>query len=134
MMARTTKSWKGKTSDAKIPPRVKQRIFDRHNGICHLCKLPIKVPVESWDADHVIALINGGENSETNLAPAHKHCHISKTQDDVKEKAKVSHVRQKHLGIRAAKKPIPGRGFPGKKERDPKPSLPPRNLYEARDA
>ena len=92
-MARSIKEWVGKTDDTKIPPRVRERVFDRANGICHCCNLPIKVPFETWDADHRIALINGGENRESNLAPAHSHCHIKKTRQDVAEKAKVASVR-----------------------------------------
>jgi hypothetical protein len=61
--------WHGKTDDTRPPPRVRLRIFDVAGGVCHVCKLPIK-PDETWHADHVIALIEGGENRETNIAPA----------------------------------------------------------------
>lgn len=131
-MARTPKEWIGKSDDAKIPPRVKQRVYDRENGSCHICKLPIKVG-ESWDADHVIALINGGEHREANLKPAHKHCHMEKTASDVAEKAKVAKKRQKHLGITRAKQTIKSRGFPTSPKaakRQEKTSLPPRRLYQ----
>jgi len=86
MAGRAVKEWVGKTPDTKIPPRVKDRVFERHNETCHICELRIKVPFESWDADHVIALKNGGENRESNLKPAHKHCHLKKTAADVAEK------------------------------------------------
>jgi 5-methylcytosine-specific restriction protein A len=94
---RTVKEWQGRTPDSKIPDRVRTRIFDRAGGVCHLCKLPIK-PAETWDADHVRAIINGGANAESNLAPAHKHCHLAKTRADVAEKAKVAAKRRKNDG------------------------------------
>jgi Restriction endonuclease len=109
-MARTVKEWIGKTPDTKIPPRVRQRIYDRAQGQCHICKLPIKAG-ESWQADHVIALINGGENRESNLAPAHAHCHLAKTKQDVAEKARTAAKRRKHIGIVDAPK-MQGRPFP----------------------
>ncbi len=96
-MARPLSEWIGKHRGVNIPPRVRLRVFDRDAGICHLCKLPIKTG-ETWQADHVIALINGGEHRETNLAPAHSHCHVGKSAQDVKEKAKVAKVRGKHTG------------------------------------
>ena len=111
-MARTPPEWIGKTDDTKIPPRVSARVFDRANGICHCCNLPIKVPFETWDADHRIALINGGENRESNLAPAHSHCHIKKTRQDVAEKAKVASVRGKHIGTKRPSSKLAGNKQP----------------------
>jgi len=131
-MPRTVAEWIGRTDDQKIPGRVKDRIFARDNGVCHICKLAIKVPVETWDADHVVALVNGGKHAEANLAPAHKHCHVAKTAIDIKEKSKVAKVRKKHLGITRPKQTIKSPGFP-KAEREHKPmlkSLPPRRLYQ----
>jgi 5-methylcytosine-specific restriction protein A len=101
-VARTVKAWIGKTDDSRAPPRVRQRVFDRDKGICHFCKLIIKAPPETWQADHVIAIINGGANCESNLAPIHSHCHVEKTGLDLADKKKVASVRQKHLNIAPA--------------------------------
>lgn len=132
-MARTVKEWQGRTDGTKAPPRVRQRIFDRDNGTCHLCKLPIKVG-ETWHLDHIKALINGGENRESNLAPAHAHCHMAKTREDVAEKKKVNRVRQKHTGAVRPKQSIQGRGFaksekPKRISKDALPELPRPQLY-----
>jgi 5-methylcytosine-specific restriction protein A len=105
-MSRATAEWMAKTDDAKIPPRVRMRVFDRAKGVCHWCKIVIKAPPETWQADHVKALINGGEHRETNLAPIHDHCHIEKTGADVAVKKKVAAVRKKHLGIVTPAQPI----------------------------
>ena len=66
---------------------------------------------EPWDCDHVIALVNGGENRESNLAPALRDKHRAKTKIDVAEKATVYRVRAKHLGIDSGRKKIASRGF-----------------------
>jgi 5-methylcytosine-specific restriction endonuclease McrA len=125
-MARTVKEWIGASDDQRAPPRIRQRIFDRDGGVCHICKLPIK-PGETWQADHVVALINGGGHRETNLAPAHSHCHVGKTVLDVKEKAKVAKVRGKHTGAIRPKQSIKSAGFPSspKSPRIDKSALPP---------
>lgn len=130
-MSRSVPYWIGKTDDSKAPPRVRQRIFDAAGGVCHICKLPIKTG-ETWQADHVKALINGGSNTEGNLAPAHGHCHVGKTALDLNEKAKVSAIRGKHIGAIRPKQTIKSAPFarPDKPERSPKQALAPRNLFE----
>jgi len=136
-MARDVQEWIGRTHDTKAPPRVRQRCFDKSKGTCHLCKLPIKTG-ESWELDHVKALINGGENRETNLAPAHSHCHLAKTKGDVAEKKKVHRVRGKHIGAARPKQSIRSAPFP-KSEKHPRidksvfEPLPRTQLYEARN-
>ena len=42
------------------------------------------------NVDHVRALINGGENRESNLAPILREKHREKTARDIDEKAKVA--------------------------------------------
>lgn len=109
-MSRAVTEWIGRTPDTPIPPRVKLRVFDRHGGICHLSGRKI-MPGEPWDCDHVIALINGGENRESNLAPALRDKHRIKTAADVREKSIVSQRRQSFLGIKPQRKRIQSAGF-----------------------
>lgn len=133
-MARKVADWIGKTDNTKAPPRVRQRIYDRDKGSCHLCKTKIKIG-ETWEADHVIALINGGSNTEGNLAPAHSHCHVKKTALDVKEKSKVAAVRAKHIGVTRPKGDIKSPGFTKAAKARPatsKPMPPRRSLYQER--
>lgn len=108
-MTRAVPEWIGKTDDAAIPPRVRVRVFDRHGGRCHLTGRRIRAG-EAWDCEHVVALANGGQHRETNLAPALKAPHREKTAADVAEKANVYRKRAKHLGIRK-----PSR-FPGSRD------------------
>lgn len=98
MMARSTDEWIGKTDDAKVPPRVRQRVFDRHNGICHLTGRNIQ-PGERWELEHAHALILGGQHRESNMAPALAAAHKVKTATEMKVKSKIARVRKKHIGI-----------------------------------
>lgn len=97
-MARSNDEWIGKTDDAKVPPRVRQRVFDRHNGICHLTGRKIQLG-ERWELEHVHALILGGQHRESNMAPALAAAHKVKTATEMKVKSKIARVRKKHIGI-----------------------------------
>lgn len=135
-MARATTEWRGASDDSKAPPRVRQRLYDAAKGICHICELPIK-PTETWHLDHVISLIEGGENRESNLAPAHAHCNLAKANGEKARKAKVAATRQKHLGITKEGPKLQTRGFtpsPKSEKRRKKAEdmnrLPPRQIYK----
>jgi 5-methylcytosine-specific restriction protein A len=98
-MARSVPEWIGKTDDSKIPPRVRQRVFDRYGGVCYLTGIPIKVG-DAWDIEHIHALILGGQHKETNMAPALREAHKTKTKVEMQVKAKTDRVRKKHIGIK----------------------------------
>lgn len=109
MTARSVPEWVGSSPDAKIPPRVRLRVFEAHGGVCHISGRKI-MPGEPWDIEHIKALINGGEHRESNMAPALRDKHRPKTADDVAEKSVVAEKRKKHLGIR------PRSRFPGSRQ------------------
>ena len=96
-MSRSVPEWIGKTDDTAIPPHVRTRVFVNAGGVCHISKRKIR-PGEPWDCDHVLALCDGGENRESNLAPALRDKHREKTADDVALRAKTDRIRAKHLG------------------------------------
>jgi 5-methylcytosine-specific restriction protein A len=96
---RSVPEWIGKSPDEKPPFRVGVRVFERCGGICHRSKRKI-VGGERWDLDHVVAICNGGENRESNLAPILATEHKLKTREDLKEKSKVYRMKTKHLGLR----------------------------------
>ena len=99
-MPRSVEEWIGKTDDATIPPRVRLRVWDKFNGVCQ-CGCGRKIAAgESWELDHIKALINGGEPRESNFQPLITAHHRAKTRDDVAEKSKAARVRAKHLGIK----------------------------------
>ena len=115
-MSRELPEWIGKTDDTPIPARVKLRVFEAHGGVCHLSGRKIRAG-DPWDCDHVQALINGGQNRETNLAPALRDKHREKTAEDVAQKAETYRKRSKHLGLKGPSSlthPTLKRGFDGK--------------------
>jgi 5-methylcytosine-specific restriction protein A len=129
LLMRTVDERIGQTDDTCAPPRVRARIVNRDHS-CHLCGQPIQVD-QNWDLDHVKALINGGEDRESNLRPSHRKCHVAKTALDVAERAKVSAVRKKHLGIAFPKRSIKSQGFANRSKPDcpSRQALPPAQLY-----
>ena len=98
-MPRTVKEWIGKNDDQSPPTHVRLRVFDRHRGVCHRSKRKI-YPGEFWQCDHVVALINGGENRESNLAPILTDKHKEKTAEDVAEKSDIYEKRARHIGAK----------------------------------
>lgn len=102
-MSRSVDLWVGKTDDAKVPPRVRLRVFEAHGGKCWISGRKI-MPGEAWDLDHKLALCNGGSHSEDNLAPALKGPHREKTARDVALKSKTARIRMKHLGLKEPSK------------------------------
>lgn len=110
-MTRSVPEWIGKTDDTPAPRHVRLRIFKAKEGKCHISGRKI-MPGEPWDLDHIIALINGGENRESNLAPALRDKHKEKTAKDVAEKARVDRKMAASIGLkRIGMKRIQSRGF-----------------------
>lgn len=109
-MKRSVPLWVGSSPDAKVPPRVRARIFLREGGKCWISGRAIRVG-DAWDLDHRVALCNGGAHSEDNLFPALRDKHREKTAEDVALKSKTDRMRQKHLGIFPRGQKIQSRGF-----------------------
>lgn len=98
-MSRSVDEWIGKTDDTPLPPRVRVRLFDAAGGCCAECGIQIR-PGNGPAYDHIIALINGGQNRETNFQVLCIPCHSAKTAVDVAEKSAVYEKKAKHLGAK----------------------------------
>lgn len=108
---RSVPEWIGAAPDTRVPSRVKLRVFERYGGKCHLSGIAIQVG-DKWDLDHIKRLEDGGENRESNLAPALRAAHAEKTASETKVGRKADKIRKAHLGIkREVARPITGRGF-----------------------
>lgn len=111
---RSVEEWIGKTPDTKVPDRIRDRVFARAKGVCHLSGRKIAAG-EKWELEHKKALAFGGEHREANLAPALVAAHREKTSQEVSDLAKADRMGRKHRGTWA--KPIgnarmPSRPFP----------------------
>lgn len=103
-MAREVKEWIGKNDDHVPPPRVRDRVFERELGRCHKCGRTIDAQGgESWTLEHLIAIINGGENRERNLGCTCSFCLPAKNREDMAIKKKNTRVRYKARGIKPAR-------------------------------
>mgnify|MGYP001605238856 CR=1 FL=1 len=107
-MTRPVPEWIGKTDATAIPARVRVRVFQSQDGCCAECGKKMAVCGEPFEIDHTTALVNGGENRESNLRALCGPCHKSKTRADVAEKSTVARKRRKHLGNRTTRQSLPG--------------------------
>lgn len=114
-MSRSLPEWIGKTDDEAVPPRVRLRVLYHFDLKCALCGRLIR-PGVRWVCDHTEALINGGENRESNLQPLCKWCAPTKDAADVAEKSRTYKRQARHAGIVKSKHPMPcGKDSPFKK-------------------
>lgn len=135
-MSRSVPEWVGKTSDERCPDRVRLRIWRRDDGTCHRTGRKI-MPGDEHALDHIIAIIDGGENREPNLAFILIDPHREKTAEEVARKAKIDAVAKRHAGIKpiGPDKPILGPPMPttaraaARAAKPSKSSLEPRSLY-----
>lgn len=106
-MPRSVPEWIGKTDDTPIPARVKLRVFEKYNERCCHCDLLIVGRLRPA-YDHIVALINGGENRESNIQLLCSECHKAKTGGDVREKAVIYRKRSRRLKLHSRRRLIPG--------------------------
>jgi 5-methylcytosine-specific restriction enzyme A len=109
-MSRSVKEWIGASDDTRPPPRVRARVLKRYDEKCYLSGVLI-TPGTAFEIDHIVALKNGGENRESNLAPVLKAPHKAKTAKDVALKAIAERQYGKHMGIIQPKGEIQSKGF-----------------------
>lgn len=108
-MPRGLPEWVGRNADSPIPDRVKVRVFEKYEGRCYLSG--IRLTPGTWEIEHIVAIINGGENRESNLAPVSKgKVHQEKTREDVKIKSISYRKKKANLGLRKKSR------FPGSKD------------------
>lgn len=97
---RSTPEWIGKRDETQPPPRVIARLALEQGGRC-ACGCTRKFsPRDKPQADHIIALINGGENRESNLQLLIEACHRKKTRKDVAIKSKTARIQKRNLGLK----------------------------------
>lgn len=103
---RSVSEWIGKTDDTPIPPRVKLRVFERHNGKCSHCGRYL-IGRLGPAYDHVVSLIGGGGNRESNIQLLCTECHAFKTKGDVREKSIIYNKKAKRMRLKS-RRLIPG--------------------------
>ncbi|TNE46873.1 MAG: HNH endonuclease [Sphingomonadales bacterium] len=92
----------------KRTPLQRLAIFERDEGICHICGEKIDGTKERWELEHKVAFELTRDDSDENLSPAHVSCHKRKTKDDKKRIAKAKRVKAKHEGAHKSANQLPG--------------------------
>lgn len=110
-MARSVVEWRGRNDDTPVPARTKARIWKR-NPNCAGCGLPTNDSTRKPEIDHIVALVNGGENRESNLQVLCAGCHRVKSHADVAMKSSEAKRLKKRLGLKP-RRTIAGRRFNG---------------------
>ena len=106
-------------------------MFRKYGGKCHISGAKIG-PKDAWHTEHIHALADGGENRESNLAPALIEPHKAKSKAEAAARKKADKAAKRHVGIKGQpKRPIASRGFAkaDKPSREAKPALTPRAIY-----
>ena len=108
---REVDEWIGRTDDTPPPARVKARVW-KLNPNCVKCGLPTNDSTRKPQFDHIVALVNGGENREANIQILCAGCHRVKTWNDVAVKSSTARRLKRRLGLQK-RRTIPGRRFDG---------------------
>lgn len=59
---------------------IRKKVLKRDNGTCYLCNR-VDVEDDPLEVDHLIEVARGGSNHLSNLASAHKSCHLRRHSD-----------------------------------------------------
>jgi len=57
-------------------PICRTLVYERDNGVCHICGAPVKF--EDMHLDHIVSAPKGGTHTYDNVAIAHSNCNLSK--------------------------------------------------------
>lgn len=91
----------------KLSTKEKVALFDRHAGVCHICEQQIQTG-RCWEVSHIVPLGLGGEDIDSNRAPAHKPCHAWQTRmTDLPAIAKARRVYARHIGAYEPRRRLP---------------------------
>lgn len=116
-VGRSVPEWVGKSPDEPFPPRVRLRILKAHGNRCASCTRDIR-PGDTWTCDHIIAVINGGPNRESNGQPLCEWCNPKKNAADMAVKSKTASSQKKQYGLAKPKgRPLGGSKASGWRKR-----------------
>lgn len=108
-MARTVPEWIGRNDDAMPPESVFDRLWAKQDGKDAITGIPF-APGDRPHRDHIVPLIDGGENRESNLQLIAEKTHKLKTAREAMERAKTRAVQHKHRSYATGPQPgsLPG--------------------------
>lgn len=95
-MPRKVDEWIGRNDDAMPGKLVRDRLSRAQGDCCATCRHAFG-PKRLAHCDHIVALIDGGENRETNLQMICTDCHKVKTGGEATARAKSRDIRAAHI-------------------------------------
>lgn len=95
-MPRKVEEWIGRSDDSMPGKLVRDRLSRAQGDCCATCRHAFG-PKRRAHCDHVIALIDGGENRESNLQMICADCHKAKTSAEATARAKTRDIRASHI-------------------------------------
>lgn len=108
-MPREVEEWKGRTDDSMPGKLVRDRLSRDQGDCCALCHHPFG-PKRRAHCDHIVPLIDEGENRESNLQMICAECHKAKTSAEATDRAKSRDIRASHIMARQPSR-LSGAGF-----------------------
>ena len=115
-------------SRIEFSPQTKRKEYDRANGICRGCNLPVSIGREQYD--HILPLALGGKSELANCQLLCTPCHSEKTaKEDVPRIRKADRQRAKHVSARPVSK-MQSRGFANKPKSEKLPLPKQQGIYE----
>lgn len=108
-MARSVKEWVGRNDDAMPTKAVFDRLYAKQGGKDAMTGIPF-APGDKICRDHIVPLIDGGENRESNLQLITEKQHKLKTAHEAMERAKTRAKQHAHRSYVTAPQPgsLPG--------------------------
>ena len=105
-MSRAVPEWIGRNDDSMPGKLVRDRLSRAQNDCCATCGNAFR-PKRRAHCDHIVPLIDAGENRETNMQMLCADCHKAKTGAEAAARKKTRDIRQSHI---MARKPSAMRG------------------------
>lgn len=109
-MPRTVPEWIGRNDDAMPPKSVFDRLYAKQDGKDAITGIAF-TPGDRICRDHIVPLIDGGENRESNLQLITEKTHKLKTAREAMERAKTRSVQHSHRSYVTERQPgsLPGK-------------------------
>lgn len=115
-MPRTVPEWIGATDNTPPSAACKRRILDRQDNKCASTGMEF-TPQDPPFFDHKVPVWLGGENRESNLQAIRGEPHQRKTSAEATVRSKVNANRDRHLGLKKTRRPMPGSKASGWKKK-----------------
>lgn len=108
-MARSVPEWIGRNDDSMPTKAVFDRLYSKQNGRDAITGIAF-APGDKVCRDHIVPIIDGGENRESNLQLITEKQHKLKTAREAMERAKSRSVQHSHRSYVTAPQPgsMPG--------------------------